>query len=360
MSVLPQVVEENPAIITAEILGKYQKDADKTLYDAQSDRLLVDLIAYRETLARAAMNDAARQNLVDFARDPMLSYLGAFVSTYRLPAQPARTTLEFTQLQPDAELSVIPKGFRIKAPNESIFATQYEISVSADNEKQVLAIAEETGSGNNGLLQSSFKDGFDELPTGIEVTNLTTSDGGSEREELERFRKRIKLAMSRSSAGSRNAYLYTALSADVRVIDVSIQILAPGWVRLAVLTDGDANEVVAAVDKAVQADDNKPLTDRVDTVMAQPLPVSIEIVLTPGTQATLVELIPAAESTMQSLRQKLRTTLGYDAISSQISSALQLIPGIKRVLLTGADQPISPEEYAVIDWNIAFAEAETP
>ena len=87
MTDLLKVIPDDPQAVTAEIIAAYEAATGKTLYPAQIERLLIDLIAYRETLLRAAINDAARQNLVRFARAPMLDYLGEMVGVARLPGE---------------------------------------------------------------------------------------------------------------------------------------------------------------------------------------------------------------------------------------------------------------------------------
>lgn len=82
-----KVIADDASAIRAEIAAAYEAATGKTLYPAQVESLLVDLIAYRETLLRAAINDAARQNLVRFARAPMLDYLGELVGVRRLPGE---------------------------------------------------------------------------------------------------------------------------------------------------------------------------------------------------------------------------------------------------------------------------------
>lgn len=82
-----KVIADDASAIRAEIAAAYEAATGKTLYPAQVESLLVDLIAYRETLIRAAINDAARQNLVRFARAPMLDYLGELVGVARLPGE---------------------------------------------------------------------------------------------------------------------------------------------------------------------------------------------------------------------------------------------------------------------------------
>ena len=97
MSELIKLVADDPLAITDELVRAYEAATGKTLYPAQIERLFIDLIAYRETLVRGLINDVARQNLVAFARAPMLDFLGELVGVARLSAQPARTTLRFTR-----------------------------------------------------------------------------------------------------------------------------------------------------------------------------------------------------------------------------------------------------------------------
>lgn len=92
----PDFIERDADTITAEMIAKYEADTGKTLYPAQAERLLIDLWAYREMLVRVAVQEAAKQNLVAFAREPMIDYLGELVGVYRLAAQPATTTLQFS------------------------------------------------------------------------------------------------------------------------------------------------------------------------------------------------------------------------------------------------------------------------
>ncbi|MBA1707720.1 baseplate J/gp47 family protein, partial [Escherichia coli] len=86
-----------------------------------------DLWAYREMLVRVAVQEAAKQNLVAFSREPMIDYLGELVGVYRLAAQPATTTLQFSV---DEALTIdvlIPAGTRVSASDSVIFATDTDV-----------------------------------------------------------------------------------------------------------------------------------------------------------------------------------------------------------------------------------------
>lgn len=87
----PDFIERDADKITVEMIAKYEADTGKTLYPAQAEHLLIDLWVYREMLIRVAVQEAAKQNLVAFAREPMIDYLGELVGLYRLAAQPTST-----------------------------------------------------------------------------------------------------------------------------------------------------------------------------------------------------------------------------------------------------------------------------
>lgn len=80
----PNLVDRDVEAITNALVAKYEELTGKTLYPAQADRLFLDVIAYREILVRNAIQDAATQNLLEFARAPMIDYLGDLMGVYRL------------------------------------------------------------------------------------------------------------------------------------------------------------------------------------------------------------------------------------------------------------------------------------
>ena len=83
----PQFIETDVQTVLDECIAEYERLTGRPLYPAQSERLLINLIAYREHLVRVGIQEAAEQNLVAFARAPMLDYLGELVGVTRIPAQ---------------------------------------------------------------------------------------------------------------------------------------------------------------------------------------------------------------------------------------------------------------------------------
>lgn len=358
---LPQVVSEDPNVIVAETVKQWEAMTGKTLYPAQVERLMIDLIAYRETLVRADINDTARQGLVDFAREPMLSYLGARVDTYRLAPKPARTTLRFSVETPVLSAFPIPGLPRISSPTGTFFVPVKEPVIQPGQTYiEVTAEAKDAGSIHNGILPDSITEPFDSLPDGVTVTNVSYSSGGADAEETERFRERVKLAQSRPGAGSPTQYRYLAMSADVNVIDVSVAVIAPGRVRIAILTPqgDDPAEILSAVNKAINRSDVKPTTDNVDVVAASGFPVSVFIAVTPRKKSIVSAVQSSSESAVLGHARFIARKLGYDVVASEIETLIQSTGGIKRVIVSGADIPIAPSQYAVLNWDLSLTEAE--
>ena len=91
-----KIVDDDLAQTLAATIADYEQRAGKVLQPAHIERLLINTFAYREHLLRQQVNEAYRQQHPRFATGLMLDLCGDDVSTPRLQAQPALTTLRFT------------------------------------------------------------------------------------------------------------------------------------------------------------------------------------------------------------------------------------------------------------------------
>ncbi|HAT3957374.1 TPA: baseplate assembly protein [Citrobacter freundii] len=150
------------------------------------------------------------------------------------------------------------------------------------------------------------------------------------------YRLRIQQAFEGLSvAGPVGAYEYHGRSADGRVADVSVSSPSPACVTITVLSregDGTASpELLAIVDKALNAEDVRPVADRVTVQSAEIVPYQIDATLYvyPG---------PESEPIRQASEQKLQSyisaqhRLGRDIRLSAIYAALH-VEGVQRVEL---------------------------
>lgn len=168
------------------------------------------------------------------------------------------------------------------------------------------------------------------------VISPATEDSEAVMESDDDLRKRIQLAPEGfSTAGPEGAYIVLALQADGRVLDAAASSPSPGCILVTVLSrEGEgiaSEEVLAAVNAAVNAEDARPLTDKVTVLSAEILHYEIEARLYtfPGPDAGVV---------LQEARARLNAyvddchRLGREVVLSGLYAALH-VSGIERVEL---------------------------
>jgi len=253
----PNFIDRDADVITAELIDKYEELSGKPLYPAQADRLMLDVIAYREMLIRSSINEAAKQNLIAFAKGVMLDYLGDFFGVVRL-----------------------------------------------------------------------------------------------ESETDEQLRRRIRLAPeSYATTGSRQAYIYHALSTDAAIIDCEAVRGTSGKIFIYILTnDGIASpDLIQAVLDNTSDEKKRPLSDRVEVIAGQALDVQLRIKVTPLARANPQAVLVNARTQVQAFADKLKIKLGQDIVPSQIIDALSN-DNIWQIEVTSPAKPlvIEPWQWANI------------
>ena len=349
----PQFIETDVQTVLDGCIAEYERMTGRPLYPAQSERLLINLIAYREHLVRVGIQEAAEQNLVAFARAPMLDYLGELVGVTRIPAQPARCILRFSLDAPAVSPVFIPAGTGVYSNDgKHLFTTETDVAIASGAVMaDVSAVADTAGDAASGIQPGNVSMLADEVTDeALSACNIDATSGGSDEEADEHFRERIMLAPETFSvAGSELAYRYHVLSASASIVDVGVLSPTPGIVELYPLTkDGipDAT-LLALVGAKVGSEKIRPLTD---SVLVRPpervaYVVAVHVVLYQRADAdTATALIRASLLTFAST---LRATLGHDVVRSQIVDAAH-VSGVYRVdvVSPAADILLARNQYA--------------
>lgn len=338
----PEFVRIDPAAIEADLVRRYEEKSGKTLYPAQVERLFIDQIAYAKALVLGAVQHAGEQLLVRYSNAPILDYLGDLVSTPRLLAEAARTTLRFTAPVASAART-IPAGTRVTTSDGKVaFSTDQDASIPAGSTQvSVAATCESVGIVGNGWAVGQLNT----MPTspidGLAVTNITQSADGADEESDSRYRERIILAPEAyTTAGSRGAYRYHALAAHPSILDVAV--LGPdddsgpadGHVAIYVLmSDGlPSGSVLETVKAQVSGEKVRPLCDTVDTYAAVEVTWSIKAHLTFFASAERSTSLAAAQLAADTYAANRRAGFGRDVVPEQIIAALQ-VDGVYRATL---------------------------
>lgn len=209
------------------------------------------------------------------------------------------------------------------------------------------------------MLAYARKADLDQIGARYDVFRLTLDEGDPDAmppvaatyESDSDFRRRIQLSFEGfSTAGPASAYQVHALGADARVLDASVTSPAPGDVTVTILArDGNGEapaDLVVAVQAALDADDVRPLTDRVTVASAEILPFTVDatLIIYPGPDGSTVR-----DTAEQQLADYLaaRRRLGQDVTLSGLYAALH-VAGVQNVALASptADIVATPQQAA--------------
>lgn len=352
----PNFIDRDPQAIVDAMVAKFEADTARTLYPAQAERLMVNQVAYREFLIREAVQDAAKQNLLAYARTPTILHLGAFVGVAPLAAQPAKTVLRFIFPAAFALPVVVPSGVRCaNGDGGTVFATSVAATLTVgETQVDIQATCETTGIVGNGWASGQIAQLLDDIGVvGIRIINLTTSAGGAEAESTESLRLRISEAPEGfSTAGPAGAYRFWARSAHPSIIDVYPRkhFPYPGHVTLYVLTeDGQADLVVLDAVLTTCSDETvRPLCDTVIAAAPERVEFAIEVRLTLYNGSDAPTALALWQTAVDVYRNARASKLGQDIVRWQIETLVQGA-GVYRadVVAPIADIPVAGWQWAV-------------
>jgi len=344
------------------ILSKTEELLGRKIYPADPVNLLVSLLSYVVSVQNFQINDAANQNLLAFARGETVDRLGELLGVKRLPATPARTTVRFYIDSPKTFPVVIPQGTEVTPDQKIFFKTIKEAVINAgETFVDVETECETPGTVGNGFQPGQINLLVTPLPYIVKVENITTSLYGSDEEDDERLRERIRVAPEKfSNAGSKGAYIYFAKSAHQEIADVSVFSSEPGKVTVVVLMkDGKfpTEEILNLVKRTLNDDKVRPLTDLVEVKVPQVINYNIDIIY-----YVKKDYIPLQQSIDLQIKEKVsqfvnetKSRIGYDVNPSRLIDLIMSVQGVKRVevnspqfLPVGIDQVAQAEKVEVI------------
>jgi len=350
----PSLVDRDGAAILAECIASYEAAAGRTLLPAQAERLVIDLMVYRELLVRSAIQDAGLQNLLAYARYPMIDLLGQIVGATRIAAVPAKVSVRFALAAPAVSPQTVVAGTKYRTTDRRATFALLADAVIETGASSVDAIATCTAPG---IVGNDYGAGSLERvaspPFAYTITVLEPSSGGAASEGTEALRERIPTVLdARAAAGPEAAYEAHARGAHVDVIDVVALSPSPGQVSVVVLprAGADAGAVVDAVELAVGAYDVRPMTDTVVVEEAEAVTYYIDATIEVADGLTSEEedaIRDAATASAQAYADARASGLGLHPYLSSIYVALS-VPGVVSVPSLDTNEPftIGRAQYA--------------
>jgi phage-related baseplate assembly protein len=176
-------------------------------------------------------------------------------------------------------------------------------------------------------------------------------------ESDETFRARIQLVIeSYSPHGAEGSYVYWALDADDRIVDVAVYgpnhgldpPIPPAEPKMVVLSsEGDGTADAALLQTVFEnctPDERRPVADKLTVISAEPVPYEIEAVLHVTSPAAAGAVLSAAQETADAFVGN-RLRIGRKLYRTSLAAALS-VEGVVDVVITkpAADLEIGPFE----------------
>ncbi|MCD5324785.1 MULTISPECIES: baseplate assembly protein [Pontibacillus] len=280
---LPNIdfVSVDPDEIEANILAEYNRISGQKIGPADPRRLFVKTIVYALVAVNNNIDHSAKQNLLAYALGDVLDHKGVDSNTPRLEATAATTMMRFTHNI--SQIQNIPKGAAVTAGDGVFFELEETLIANPENPYTDGKVrCTNVGDIGNGYLPGEINQLVQPLYWVARVENVTQSEGGSQREDDDRYAERIRQSPEKfSTAGPEEAYKYWAKTASSLIGDVSVDSPSDATVEVRpLLKNGQVpgQEILDAVADKLNDRKIRPLTDRV-SVLA-PAVVSYDIDVT--------------------------------------------------------------------------------
>lgn len=345
-------------MITGYQNAYYEQTGEQiTLYPGDKIRIFLYSQALREFQLRQLIDFSAKQNLLKYSSGDYLDNLGAFSYTERSKASYATVSEKFNLSKPQSIIQTIPKGTRASTSSGIYFEITEDIEVPAGY-TSITAVLKCTKSGviGNGFVPGQINILVDPLPWIESITNIDTSQGGSDIEDDDSFRENIHEAPEGYSvAGPEGAYKYFAKKYNQSIIDVRVDSSNPGTVDIRILlTNGEIPTLtfLQGLSDYLSDKTRRPLTDHV--IVSAPDIVNYDITLTyyisddnSDTATTIKSNVDkAVQDYILWQKSKIGRSINVDELLTRIKNA-----GAKRSVI------VSPTYTALTNNQIAIASA---
>ena len=354
-----QFTDTDPDTLSKSVITIYEGLAGRTLAKGDPVRLFLLSLASIIVQQNVIIDTRSKQNFLAYAKNGVLDHIGWQMTTDRIAQAAATTTIKITLSAAREQITRVPAGVRVTAGDGILFALDADTIIQAGETTATQAATCTTkGASGNGYKAGELCQLVDPTPFVQSVTNTTTSEGGSDKEDDEPYRLRIHEAPEKfSTAGPDGAYEYHAKEASALVTDVSVSTPSPGCVEVRPLLEGGkipGEELLKIVENKLSARNVRPLTDNL-TVLA-PETVSYNVNLkywidrADATDAAAIQT--AVESAVDEYILWQKSKIGRDINQTELYYRLRAA-GAKRAEIT------EPVATAISSAQVAIAAKKT-
>ena len=334
-----------------ELFKSYLTDKEIALLESDNYSALLETLAYRELLLRARINSAVKSMLLPFAQGSDLDNIVAIYGIERLKGEKPTAGIELLlSTSRDAD-TIIPAGSILVSDNGDV-AYVKETAIVKKGELKTTAVSVL----DKFIKSSPLKCEYIQTPFPFVLKAKQTSEfgGGAEVESDERLKERAVLSLERfSTAGSKKAYIYHALSANAKVEEASVLNGGPGIVKVYLKTSDMSEETRQSVADYLSGEKVRPLTDTVivENATIKNIEVRAELELTDMfLQDSIDKEIKGSKSSL---------SIGEDLNLSYVYSTLHKSGVYRARLITpSADTKVGDDSFIKVSFSLSYKKAE--
>lgn len=267
----------------------------------------------------------------------------------QLPAPSVVEVLDFETILASRKahlVSLLPEAERAAVTALLALESEPATKLLEENAYQETILRNRVNEAGKAVMLAFALDGdLDQLGANVNVARLTITPANPNAmppvaavmEDNDAYRLRIQEAPDGLSvAGPKASYEFHARSSDGRVKDASATSPAPAHVTVTVLANNDTGiadaALLATVARALNAEEVRPLGDRLTVQAAQVIDYQIEATLFIGVGPEVPILLDAARANAVRVSQP-RRPLGHSIYRSACSAAVH-VEGVRKVVLT--------------------------
>ena len=307
-----------------DYIKKYKEETGKDPYLAAADpyRLILYACAVAVYQGYQYEDRAGKMGLLKYSKGDFLDHLAAFKGETRNETKPASTKIRFTLSTALSRDAVIPKGIRVKGAELYFETTEEGIIQAGKLYTDIPAVCQTKGTAGNGFQEGTITTLVDPQPYTLNVYNIETTSGGTERETDEDFAERIFLSPQKySTAGSKAAYEYWVRTFSSSISECKVETETPGEVDIYIMVDHELPDetIKENLEEYLTQETIRPLTDKV--VVKGPEAVEYEIDFTYYIRKSDMDAEASIKETVKTACQNYinwQKTIGRDITPSKL------------------------------------------
>lgn len=220
---MSSLINHNAEEIYNEFLEQVENAIQEQLYPGDERRIFAEALIMIVIQFLATAYDRTKQKFLQNSRGEMLDANGEAYGVERLKGEKATTEITFSIQTIVSTDILIPKGTLVTNDSEHFFETLID-AVIPNGELAVTVPVKATEAG------SEYNDiGIGEIDVLVSaiayidnVSNTIVTSGGTDDEDDDTYRERIRLSQDRYASGTENYYKYYAMTADTNIQDIYI------------------------------------------------------------------------------------------------------------------------------------------